>query len=86
MQALVGERLDPDEAARLHERLEAELPGYTVRRRVRRGRRSARVRVIFVVSELETPRWIPFAPSRSKLVYHSTLGWSGVLDIPMGGT
>jgi hypothetical protein len=85
MQALVGERLDPDEAARLHERLEAELPGYTVRRRVRRGRRSARVRVIFVVSELETPRWIPFAPSRSKLVYHSTLGWSGVLDIPMGG-
>ena len=85
MQALVGERLDPDGAARLHERLEAELPGYTVRRRVRRGRRSARVRVIFVVSELETPRWIPFAPSRSKLVYHSTLGWSGVLDIPMGG-
>ena len=85
MQALVGDRLDPDEAARLHERLEAELPGYTVRRRVRRGGRPARVRVVFVVSEIETPRWIGFAPSRSKFVYHSDLGWSGVLDIPMGG-
>ncbi len=85
MQALVGDRLDPDEADRLRDRLAAELPEYNVRRRVSRGRRSARVRVIFVVSEIETPPWINFAASRSKLVYHSTLGWSGVLDIPMGG-
>ena len=85
MQALVGDRLDPDEADRLRDRLAAELPEYNVRRRVSRGRRSARVRVIFVVSEIETPPWIDFAASRSKLVYHSTLGWSGVLDIPMGG-
>ena len=85
LQTLVGNRLDPDEAERLQGRLAAELPGYRVRRRVSRGRRSERVRVIFVVREIETPRMIPLAPSRSKLVYHSDLGWSGVLDIPMGG-
>ena len=85
LQALVGDRLDPDEAERLHERLRTELPGYQVRRRVSRGRRSARVRVIFNIIEPAAPRWIGFAPSRSKFVYHSEQGWSGVLDIPMGG-
>ena len=85
MQALVGDRLDPDQAQRLRDRLAAELPGYKVTRRISRGHESERIRVIFVVREPDTPRWIPFAPSRSKLVYHSDLGWSGVLDIPMGG-
>ena len=85
MQALVGDRLDPDEAERLQDRLEAELPNHNVRRRISRGRESERIRLTFIVSQPETPRWIPFAPSRSKLVYHSDMGWSGVLDIPMGG-
>jgi hypothetical protein len=37
------------------------------------------------VQREEGTRWIPFAPSRSKFVYHSEQGWSGALDIPMGG-
>ena len=86
LQALVGDRLDPDEAERLQERLSAELPGYSVRRRISRGRESESIRVTFIVKERETPRWLSFAPSRSKFVYHSTLGKSGVLDIPMGGS
>ncbi len=85
LQDLVGERLDPDQAQRLHDRLAAELPGYTVRRRISRGRESERIRVIFIVGKPDTPRWIDFASSTSKLVYHSDLAWGGVLDIPMGG-
>ena len=85
LQALVGKRLDPDEAQRFHDRLAAELPGYHVRRRISRGRQSETIRVTFIVGEPDTPRWIRFAPSRSKFVRHSDLGRSGVLDIPMGG-
>lgn len=85
LQALVGNRLDPDEAERLDVRLEAELPGYEVKRRISRGTQSGRIRLIFELSEVEAPPWIRFASSRSKVVYHSKQGWSGVLDIPMGG-
>ena len=85
LQDLVGERLDPDQAQRLHDRLAAELSGYSVRRRISRGRESERIRVIFIVGKPDTPRWIDFAPSTSKFVYHSDLKWGGVLDIPMGG-
>jgi hypothetical protein len=40
--------------------------------------------VVFTFAETEGLRWIPFARSRSKFVYHSDAGWSGVHDIPMG--
>ncbi|MGH9199617.1 MAG: hypothetical protein ACRD2A_00080, partial [Vicinamibacterales bacterium] len=85
LRALVGDRLDPDEADKLHDRLEAELPGYDVKRRIRRGSQRGRIRVVFEVREGEGLRLIRFRPSRSKIVFHSDLGWSGVLDIPIGG-
>jgi hypothetical protein len=84
LQALVGRRLDHDEAERLEEKIAAELPGHEVRRRISRGTEPGRIRVVFEVTEIEIP-WIRFARSRSKFVYQEDLGWSGVLDIPMGG-
>lgn len=86
LQALVGSRLDPDVADRLSELLERERPGYRVQRRIARGSSRGRIRLIFEFHQLDGPRWIPFTPSRSKLVYHSEQGWSGVLDIPMGSS
>ena len=84
LQALVGTRLDPSEAERLIEALKAERPGYDVSRRIERGSRRGRIRVVFRFSETEGLRWIPFTKSRSKFVYHSDAGWSGLHDIPMG--
>ena len=84
LQALVGKRLDHDEAEELNDRLEAERPGFDVHRRISRGSERGRIRVVFEFSEKEGTRWIPFTGSRSKFVYHSEQGWSGVLDIPMG--
>src|SRR5688572_6443633 len=83
LQKLVGRRLDTDEAERLKERLEAELPGREVSRRISKGGKPGTIRVVFEI--FETP-WIRFAPTRSKLVYHAEQGWSGVLDIPMSGS
>jgi len=83
LQKLVGRRLDNDEAERLNERLEDELPGRDVARRISKGSRAGRIRVTFDVSEQP---WIRFVPTRSKIVYHQDQGWSGVLDIPMSGS
>src|SRR5688572_17232836 len=85
LQALVGRRLDHDEADELSDLLEAERPGYSVDRRISRGSERGRIRVTFEFSEKEGTRWIPFTPTRSKFVYHSEEGWTGALDIPMGG-
>ena len=84
VQALVGRRLDHDEAEELRDMLESEHPGYSVERRISRGTERGRIRVVFEFEESERLRWIPFAPSRSKFVYHDEQGWSGALDIPMG--
>jgi hypothetical protein len=85
LQALVGTRLDNDEAVRLERQLASDLPGYDVRRRIARGSRRGRIRLVFDVSRGEATRWIRFAPTRSKLLYHSDQGWSGFLDLPIGG-
>jgi outer membrane protein assembly factor BamA len=80
LQKLVGRRLDTEEADRLNERLEGELPGREVARRISKGSQAGSIRVVFEI--IEEP-WIRFAPPRSKLVYHANQGWSAVLDIPM---
>jgi hypothetical protein len=82
LEKLVGKRLDTEEADRLKERLQDELPGRDVTRRIAKGTQPGTIRVVFEV--LERP-WIPFVPTRSKVVYHHEQGWSGVLDIPMTG-
>jgi hypothetical protein len=85
LQTLVGRRLDHDEAEELRDELEDEQPGYDIKRRISRGSERGRIRVVFEFSEKPDQRWIPFTRSRSKFVYHSDQGWSGALDIPMGG-
>jgi hypothetical protein len=80
LQTLVGKRLDTEEAERLRDRLESELPGRDVARKISKGSQTGRIRVVFEI--FEEP-WIRFVPPRSKLVYHAEQGWSGVLDIPM---
>jgi hypothetical protein len=84
LQALVGRRLDSEEADALIVDLKAEKPGYEVSRRISRGTMPGQIHVVFDFDEAERLRWIPFAPSRSKYVYHSDEGWSGVQDIPIG--
>lgn len=83
--ALVGRRLDHDEAEELSDLLEGERPGYSVDRRISRGTERGRIRVVFEFKESERLRWIPFAPTRSRFVFHEDQRGSGALDIPMGG-
>jgi hypothetical protein len=85
LQALVGRPLDPGEADRLSRRLTGELPDYDVSRRMSRGGEPGRVRIVFELSQSERSRWLRFSPSRSKVVYHESHGWSGVLDVDLGG-
>jgi hypothetical protein len=85
MQALVGRRLDRDEAARLQKRLAEAFPGYDVRQTISRGSRRGNIRLVFGVNRTEALRGVHFAPSISKLLFHSDQGWSGVLDLPIGG-
>jgi hypothetical protein len=84
IQALVGTRLDPVEADEIVEKLKAARKGYNVVRRIERGTRRGQIRVVFKFIETEELRWIPFQKQRSKFVYHSEEGWSGLHDIPMG--
>jgi hypothetical protein len=83
--ALAGKPLDPDEAERLEARFKAELPDFDITKRIARGSQPGQVRLIFEVAEIKPPAWIPYTPSRSKLIYHADLGWTGALDIPVGG-
>ncbi len=85
LQGLVGGRLDPDDADDLIGRLEAEKPGYDVSRRISRGSRRGQIHVVFEFERTERLRWIPFAQSRSKFVFHSDEGVGAVHDIPIGG-
>ena len=83
---LAGNRLDPQKAEELRERVEKELEGYAVKHRMTRGSQPGWINLVFDVSETERLRWIPWVPSRSKIVYHTDQAWSGALDIPIGGS
>ena len=85
LQALVGRRLDSDEADRLETRLEQAHPDYEVRRRISRGSRKGEIRLVFHLDRSESSRWLHFEPLKSKFLYHSDQGWGGYLDIPIGG-
>src|ERR1044072_198908 len=53
LQALVGTRLDPEVADALIDALKAERPGFNVWRRIERGTRRGRIRVVFKFEEIE---------------------------------
>jgi hypothetical protein len=85
LETLAGRQFDPEEAERLRQKLAAELPDYDVRRRMSRAAEPGRIRLVFEVERSERGRWLRFSPSRSKVVYHEDHGWSGVLDVDLGG-
>ena len=82
LQTLTGKPLEQGEASRLEARLKSALPDYDVRRRIVRGSQSGQIKLLFIVSLMESARWLHFEPLKSKFVYHSEQGWSGFLDLP----
>ncbi len=85
LHALSGKRLDSFEMQRLLRRLRRALPGYDVERRVSRGSQRGQVVITFEVSKGEGLRWLHYVPVHSKFLFHENQGWSGLLDIPIGG-
>jgi hypothetical protein len=84
LHAVVGTRLSRTDARRLMQRLRDELPGYDVTRRMSRGSVPGRLRMVVLVRPGEAMRWLHFSPPRSKFLYHTDQGWTGVLDINIG--
>jgi len=77
MRKLVGEKFSQTAADDLEKRLQKELPQHSVTTKVRRGDTAGHVKVVF---ETERVWWKKFDVNRSKFVYHSKEGWSGVLN------
>lgn len=81
MDALVGERLDQEEAGRIRSRISAELgPRQRVSRHIRRGTVRDRIRLVF---EVEREPWIPFLELPSFFLYHSKQHFSVAMEAPI---
>ena len=77
--ALAGQRLDPGKADEIQRRMERELPGYDVYRRIERGNERGRIRLSF---HAERKPWIPFTGHASRFAYHSRQGFGALFDVP----
>ena len=84
LRAVVGQRLDSEEADRLQQRIERELTRYDVSRRIQRGSERGRILLVYEARKKEPPPWLRFEPLRSNVVYHSEHGWGSYLDLGMG--
>ena len=84
LRALVGKRLDSDDADRLQERIERELPRYDVSRSIKRGSEVGRIKLLYEARKKEPPPWLRFEPLRANLIYHSDQGWGGLWDLNIG--
>lgn len=84
LQALVGKRLDSDEADRLRERIENELPRYDVARRISRGREQGHIVIVYDLRKKELPSWLRFEPLRADGLFHSEQGWGSYLTLGIG--
>lgn len=84
LQALVGRRLDSDEADRLRDRIQRELPGYDVSRRISRGDEPGHIRIVYELRKKEPPPWLRFEPTRVNAIYHSEQGWGSFLTLGIG--
>jgi hypothetical protein len=84
LDALVGKRLDSPEASQLQDRLERDLPGYDVSRRIQRGSQPGQIRLVYEARRKELPRWLRFQPLRSEVVYHSDQQWGSYLSLNIG--
>lgn len=82
--AVIGKRLNSPEADRLRERIDRELSGYDVSRRIRRGSESGRIRLVYEARKRELPAWLDFESLRSSVIFHSEHGWGSYLDLALG--
>jgi hypothetical protein len=84
LSAVIGKRLDSPEADLLRERIEHDLSGYDVSRRIRRGSEAGRIRLLYEARKREPPAWLDFESLRSGVVFHSEQGWGSYLDLALG--
>jgi hypothetical protein len=84
LRTLVGKPLDSDAADRLEDRLEHEVPHYTVTRRIERGSEPGKIQVVYEGRRREEPLWLRYQPLRTNAVFHSDQGWGTYLDLGIG--
>jgi hypothetical protein len=84
LRALVGKRLDSEEAIRVQVRISRDLPDYDVSRRIERGSEVGHIRIVYEARKKELPRWLRFEPLRSNYVYHSKQGGGAFVELGMG--
>jgi hypothetical protein len=80
IQKLVGEKFSQDSADALTEKLRKELPGYTVKSKLKKGDKPESVTVVF---QAERTLWRRFEVAVPPVVYHSKQGLSGALELPL---
>ena len=85
VQTLVGKPLGSEDVDQVEAKVRTAFPDYDVSRRVIRGGRSGEIRLLFILEQKESTRWLRFTPMKSSLLYHSDQGWGGFLDFPIGG-
>lgn len=85
VQALIGMPLGSEEVDKVQASIRMSFPDYDVSRRVRRGRRSGEIRLLFVLEQRESARWLRFTPMKTDILYHSDQGWGAFTDFPIGG-
>jgi hypothetical protein len=85
VQTLVGKPLGAEDVDQVEAKVRTAFPDYDVSRRVIRGRRSGEIRLLFILDQRESTRWLRFTPLKSNLLYHSDQGWGAFMDFPIGG-
>jgi hypothetical protein len=84
LQAVVGRRGDSEEADRLRERLEKDLPRYDVSQQILRGSERGHIRIVYEAHRKEPPSWLRFEPLRADALFHSEQGWGSYSTLGIG--
>jgi hypothetical protein len=85
VQTLVGKPLGSEDVDEVEAKVRTAFPDYDVSRRVIRGRRSGEIRLLFILDQKESARWLRFTALKSNLLYHSDQGWGAFMDFPISG-
>ena len=85
VQTLVGTPLGSEDVDKVEAKIKTAFPDYDVSRRVTRGDRSGEIRLLFILEQRESARWLRFTPKKTDMLYHSDQGWGALIDFPIGG-
>jgi Omp85 superfamily domain len=85
VQTLVGKPLGSEDVDQVEAKVRTAFPDYDLSRRVIRGDRAGDIRLLFILDQRESARWLRFTPMRSNLLYHSDQGWGAFMDFPISG-